>query len=80
MSASHGELLGWVLSLSFLTAVLAVLLFHIRQRPSAFDSIPWREIVAVAVALSILFLLAFLFPFAGRVFLPDSGNPSLLNR
>lgn len=80
MNASQGELLGWVLSLSVLTAVLSVLICHIRRRPSAYDAIPWREIVAVTVALSILFLLAFLFPFAGRVLLPDPGNPSLLNR
>ena len=80
MNASHGELLGWILSLSVLTAVLAVLLFQIRRRPSAGDAIPWREIVAVTIALSILFLVAFLFPFAGRVLLPDPGNPSLLNR
>jgi len=80
MSAPHGELIGWILSLTLLTGVLAVLLLQIRRRPTTGDAIPWREIVAITIGFVILILAAFIFPFAGRLFFTDHGLPSLLNR
>jgi len=78
MTGPIAELVGWLLSLGLLSLTVGLLLFNLRRKPTPPESIPWREVIAIVLALAALGLLSFLLPYAGRAFFDSPDPPSLL--